>query len=205
MFKMIKTIIFDLGSVCFEIDWEAINKEMIKKFGISTMIRSNYGKDINKIYDKAQRGEVSLKDVFEIICKEKKLDKNEVTDYYKNLYKKNKKINEKLTNLINKLKGKVKIACLSDTNDIHFLAHEEQKHLDNFDFVFASFKIGKIKRDKGAFEKILEELGVKSNEVVLVDDNDKNIENAKLHGLRTIKYENYEQLIKDLKKFGVNV
>lgn len=71
MFKMIKTIIFDLGSVCFEIDWEAINKEMIKKFGISTMIRSNYGKDINKIYDKAQRGEVSLKDVFEIICKEK--------------------------------------------------------------------------------------------------------------------------------------
>ncbi|MBU2104685.1 MAG: HAD-IA family hydrolase [Nanoarchaeota archaeon] len=202
---MIKTIIFDLGSVCFEIDWEAINKEMIKKFGISTMIRSNYGKDINKIYDKAQRGEVSLKDVFEIICKEKKLDKNEVTDYYKNLYKKNKKINEKLTNLINKLKGKVKIACLSDTNDIHFLAHEEQKHLDNFDFVFASFKIGKIKRDKGAFEKILEELGVKSNEVVLVDDNDKNIENAKLHGLRTIKYENYEQLIKDLKKFGVNV
>lgn len=205
MFKMIKTIIFDLGSVCFEIDWEAINKEMIKKFGISTMIRSNYGKDINEIYDKAQRGEVSLKDVFEIICKEKKLDKNEVTDYYKNLYKKNKKINEKLTNLINKLKGKVKIACLSDTNDIHFLAHEEQKHLDNFDFVFASFKIGKIKRDKGAFEKILEELGVKSNEVVLVDDNDKNIENAKLHGLRTIKYENYEQLIKDLKKFGVNV
>lgn len=52
----------------------------------------------------------------------------------------------------------MKIACLSDTNDIHFLAHEEQKHLDNFDFVFASFKIGKIKRDKGAFEKILEEL-----------------------------------------------
>lgn len=37
---MIKVIIFDLGGVCFEIDWLKINDEMVKKFNITTLVKS---------------------------------------------------------------------------------------------------------------------------------------------------------------------
>ena len=199
----IKAIIFDLGSVCFDIDWMKINEEMKKKFGISSLVRSNYNEDINALYDKAIRGEISLKNVFKKICEEKNLNVDEVSDYYKELYKKYKTKNEKVFKLINRLKGGVKIACLSDTNDIHFLAYEEQNHLKDFDFVFASFKMGKMKKDKDAFSMVIEQLSVKPEETILVDDSDKNIQNAKAHELKAIKYENYEQLVTELKKLRI--
>ena len=34
--KMLKAIIFDLGSVVFNIDWFTINQEMMKKYNVST-------------------------------------------------------------------------------------------------------------------------------------------------------------------------
>ena len=37
---MIKVIVFDLGGVCFDIDWIKINEEMVKKFNITTLVKS---------------------------------------------------------------------------------------------------------------------------------------------------------------------
>ncbi|MBU2458971.1 MAG: hypothetical protein KKB29_01255, partial [Nanoarchaeota archaeon] len=157
---MAKGIIFDLGEVYFQIDWEAIDGEMKQKFGISSLIRSNYGEDINKIYDKSSVGELSLKDVFEKICEDQNLDAGEVTAYYKELYKKFKKVNLDVADLIKKLKGNVKVACFTDTNDVHLQTHREQNHLDDFDYVFASCELGKVKKEEGAFDKMLQEMNL---------------------------------------------
>ncbi len=200
---MIKAIIFDIGSVCFNMDWKKVNEEMIKKFGISTLIRSNYGEDVNMIYDKAIRGEISLKELFQKISKDR--DVEEIINFYKKLCKENNEKDEEVMNLAEKLKSKFKIAFLTDTNDIHFQAHEEQKNFDNFTHVFTSFKLGKMKKDKDAFEDVIRELNVEPNETVLVDDSDKNIENARAYGLKAIKYENYEQLVNGLNELGVEI
>jgi len=200
-----KAIIFDLGSVCFDIDWEVIDQKMKEKFGISSLIRSGYGADVNAVYDRAQRGEAGLREVFGMICKARDLDAGEVTNYYKELYKKYKNPNEKVLELIKNLKGKVKTACLSNTNEVHFQAHEEQGHLTYFDSTFGSFQIGKIKENAGAFDKVLERLNVKPAEAILIDDDDKNIANAKANGLLGIKYENYDQLVGELNKFGIGI
>ncbi|MBI4116931.1 HAD-IA family hydrolase [Candidatus Pacearchaeota archaeon] len=199
----IKAIIFDLGSVCLKIDWNEIDKKMMEKFGISSLIRTNYNKNINNLYDKSIRGEVPLIKVFEEIIKDKNLNINEIVDYYKEKYKENKKENKELTNLIKKLKTRFKIACLTDTNDVHFQAHEEQGHLDGFDYVFASFKTGKMKKDNGAFEDILKEMNLPPEEVVFVDDNEKNIHNAKSIGMKTVLFKDNQRLIKELNNFGV--
>lgn len=201
--ERIKAIIFDLGSVCFNIDWPVINEKMTKKFGVSTFIRTNYDKRINDLYDKVLRGEVPLKKVFEEMSRGKNLDANEIVAYYKEKYKENKKENKELINLIKKLKTRFKIACLTDTNNIHFQVHEEQKHLDDFDYVFASFKIGKMKNEKGSFEKVLKEMNLSPEEAVIVDDNEKNIQRAKSIGMKVILFKNTEQLLNDLSKLGV--
>ena len=205
MFEMIKAIIFDLGSVYFNIDWFKIDEEMRKKFNVSSLVMTSYGKEIREVYDKVIRGEGSLKDVFKKICEGKPLEVDEVSDYYKNLYKSHKITNEKIKKLVENLKSRFKIACFTNTNDIHFQTHEEEKNLEDFDYVFASFKIGKSKEDEGAFDEMLDKMNLMPEEVVLIDDSGKNIENAMKHGLNAIKYENYEQLINDLNKLGVKI
>ncbi len=202
---MIKTIIFDLGSVCFDIDWKKIDEDMSKRYGISTLIRSSYGPKINEIYNKSQKGKAKMLDVFTEICKDKNLNPKEVTEYYKELYMKYKKVNKEVKNIINKLKNKFKVVCYTDTNDIHFQAHIEQSHLKSFDISFTSFDIGKIKREKGAFDKIINDLKVKPEEIVLIDDHPKNIDNAKSIGIKTIKFENFDQMKRELKNLGVIV
>jgi len=202
---MVKAIIFDLGSVCFDIDWEGIDKDMKAKYGISTLIRSSYGEEINSLYDNTHKGESKMLDVFKEICKDKNINPNDVSNYYKELYKKHKKINQKIKVLINKLKENFKIICFTNTNDLHFEAHNEQNHLGSFDLVYASFELGKIKEEKGAFDKILNDAGLKPNEVVFIDDHEKNINNAKSIGINAIKYENYNQLVEELNRLGINV
>jgi len=202
---MIKVIIFDLGAVCFDIDWKKIDEDMNKKYGISTLITSNYGPKINEIYNKSQKGEAKMLDVFNEICKDKNLNPKEVTKYYKELYIKHKKVNKEVKNFINKLRNKFKVVCYTDTNDIHFQAHIEQDHLKSFDSSFTSFDIGKIKREKGAFDKIINDLKVKPEEIVFVDDHPKNIDNAKSIGIKAIQFENFDQMERELKKLGITV
>jgi len=200
-----KAVIFDLGSVIFDIDWEKINEEMVAKFGISSLIRSNYGPELNVVYDKAIRGENSMRDVFEKICEGKNLDVDEVLNYYKELYNKYKKPNQKLIELSKNLSKEMKVVCLTNTNDAHLQVHEEQGHLGDFDSVFASCQIGKIKEDEGGFDEVIKTLGFKPEELVFIDDNEKNIENAKSLGINAIKFENNEQLFGELNKFGINL
>ena len=103
--------------------------------------------------------------------------------------------------LYERLKGKVELVCLSDTNQVHWEAHQEQGSLNYFDKAFASFQIGGRKADKETFNKILKELEKKPEEILFIDDNEKNIDNAKSLGINVIKYKNSSQLIKDIKTF----
>jgi len=199
---MIKTIIFDLGSVCFHINWLEINKEMVDKFGITTLIRSCGNKKAEQYYDEFQEGKGKMEKVFAELNPECK-NVNEAIEFYKNLYRKYKKTNEKIFDLIKKLKGHYKLICLTDTNQVHFDVYNEDKNLDIFDKVFTSFQLGMKKSNPQTFVKILSELKINPKELIFVDDNQKNIENAKLAGINTIKFESNEKLIEDLRKSGV--
>lgn len=200
---MIKIIVFDLGSVIFKEDWIKLNDVFFRKFGISTLIRSQYGEKIQRIYDDALVGKKKMSDVFEEICKEKKIDHNiqELCDFYKEEYKKNKSINTEMIELIKSLKKKYKIVCFTDTNDLHFEAHKEQGILDLFDEKFASHIIGMRKKDPNVFEIVLKKLDVLPEEVLFIDDNPKNISSASSLGLKTILFKNAKELKEELKKY----
>jgi len=200
--NMIKVIIFDLGSVIFKEDWISLNEEFIKKFGISTLIRSNYGLEIQKVYDDALVGKKSMADVFNKICEVKGLnfDIDKLCSFYKEAYKRNKKLNLEIVEIIKNIRKNFKVICLTDTNHIHFEAHQEQGILDLFDEKFGSHQIGIRKKDPKVFEIILKKLNVDPKEVLFIDDNLKNIENAKSLGIKVIHFKDNVQLIKELDK-----
>jgi beta-phosphoglucomutase-like phosphatase (HAD superfamily) len=108
---MIKVIIFDLGGIIFKVDWIRLNKEFFDKFGISTLIRTQYGKKIQKIYDDTLIGKKKMKDVFKEICKQenKKHNIKELCNFYKEAYKRNKILNQELIGLIKNLEKVLKL------------------------------------------------------------------------------------------------
>jgi len=201
---MIKAIIFDLGGVCFKIDWIKINKELMRKFDISILIKSTENKKIQKYYEDALKGKKDVRDMFKELNKNKS-DLDEVIEFYKEMYKKYKKHNKEIYKLIRKLKNKFIIAGLTDTNPIHYKAHEEQGTIKDFHKVFTSFKIRSVKSEINTFKKILKELSVKPEEVIFIDDNEKNVKVARSLGIKGIIYKDYEQLIREFRKLGLSV
>jgi HAD superfamily hydrolase (TIGR01509 family) len=200
MQSMIKVIIFDLGGVLFKTDWVKIDKAMQRKFGISTLIRSKYGKRINREYDKTLIGKSKMKNVFELILEEKGEPKNlanKMLAYYKKLYSKNSIANKELLDLIKKLKRKHRLACFTTGNESHFECRK--KFIEKlFHHKFASFKIGKTKRTKAAFFYVLKRLKVKPDEVLLIDNAKSNISVARSIGIKGIRFRNNRQLKKEL-------
>ena len=199
---MIKAIIFDLGGVCFDIDWIKINEEMIKKFNITTLVKSAGNEKAIAYYKEALEGKRPPSDMFKELNKENH-NLDEVITFYKEMYKKYKKHNPQIYKLIKKLKKKFIVICLSDTNPIHFETHQEQETIKDFHRVFTSFQIGSIKRDANTFKKVIKDLSVSPEEILFIDDNEKNIEVAKSLCIQTIVYSTYENLIGELKALKI--
>jgi len=195
---MIKAIIFDLGGVCFEVDWLKINDEMIKKFNINTLVKSAGNERVAQYYKDALGGRGHIKNMFKELNKDN-YDLEEIVKFYKKIYKKHKKHNKKIYALIKRLKEKFIVVCLTDTNSIHLEAHREQGTIKDFHKVFASFQIGYTKKDINSFKIIIKKLKIKPEEILFIDDNDKNIKTAKILGIKTIRYRNYGALVKELK------
>lgn len=200
---MIKTIIFDLGGVCFDIDWVKINEEMVRKYNIATLIKSSPGNErIIEYYKDALEGKRPPKDLFKELNKNN-FDIDEVVLFYKEMYKKYKNHNDKIYSLIKRLKKSFQVVCLSDTNQLHLEAHQEQGSVKEFHKVFTSFNIGSIKRNPETFKEIIGNLSVNPAEVIFIDDNEKNVESAKSVGINGIRYINYEDLVIKLKECSV--
>jgi putative hydrolase of the HAD superfamily len=70
-----------------------------------------------------------------------------------------------------------------------------------FDVVFNSFHYGKSKKDPSVFRDVCSLLGFQPDEVLFVDDNARNIENARKEGLKVILFTDFEDFKKKMKKF----
>lgn len=85
---------------------------------------------------------------------------------------------------IERLKGKYIVACLSNTNDLHW------RHVNSlfntsevFDFDFASHEIKAAKPDQRSYKIPLEKMGVEASRVTFFDDTLINVEAARKIGM----------------------
>lgn len=108
--------------------------------------------------------------------------------------------NEELIEFVASLKGKYKLAMVSNINsrerlDLRFLPGE----LDQlFDAVIPSGEVGYIKPQPEIYEIALQKLGVQPNECVMIDDIEAFCEGARAVGLQAIQFLNNQQVKTDL-------
>ncbi len=96
-------------------------------------------------------------------------------------------------------------ALLSNVKQDHARVKRELGYYDYFSPVLLSYEIGAKKPDPKAFKILLERLGVPPDQVLFIDNKPANVEGAQAMGIKSIHFTNKKQLIKDLRKRGIDV
>lgn len=111
-----------------------------------------------------------------------------------------------MLNLVKELRGRYKLAILSDTASAFFRDVLRADGISNlFDAIIVSSEIHMTKADDGSYETVLELLDVPAEQAIMVDDNPANIARAKKLGITGFIFTNYETLRTDLAGVGVIV
>lgn len=93
-----------------------------------------------------------------------------------------------VSGLMERLKHRYTLACLSNSNVVHWPILMKDMGLENmFQYHFASHLMRKLKPDRESFEHVLQCLGCKASSVLFMDDNDMNVKSAQEIGMIAYK------------------
>ena len=196
--KNIKTIIFDLGAVLLNINYQLTIIEFAK-LGVKNA-DSFYSKEVQtNLFNEIETGKISADSFLKFLQKEtKNADKNEVRNAWNAMLL---DLPKERIELLKKLKQDFPIYLLSNTNSIHISKFKKkigetkyQEFYNLFDKVYYSHEIGFRKPNKEAFQLILDENNLNADEVLFIDDSPQHIEGAKNLGIKTYHLKDGEEV-----------
>lgn len=201
---MDKIIIFDWGGVILKeypehyCDQDAII-ETIKKFNNNLTDNDAYQLYLDTLKDENNRIISIFNDYeskykwYERIHNNGKLNTtyeefiNEFTYNYNKIDK-----YEEVVNYIYTLKDKTNLVLFSDLIFACFSALENTINLNIFDKIFLSYEEGYVKSNIEAFINVEKKLNIKAENILFIDNNENNINNAKKRGWNTCLAFGYE-------------
>jgi putative hydrolase of the HAD superfamily len=103
--------------------------------------------------------------------------------------------------LLTHLRPRYQLACLSNSNEVHWARFPELATM--FDFAFSSHQIGHVKPDAAAFNCLLTRTGAEPGNVYFFDDLEPNVDAARALGIRAIQVEGIPALKAALESEGL--
>tara|TARA_B100000902_G_scaffold277742_2_gene263563 strand:- start:2736 stop:3356 length:621 start_codon:yes stop_codon:yes gene_type:complete len=197
--KKIKSIIFDLGAVLLNIDYNKTISEF-NKIGIKNSNKFYSKENQNSLFDLLETGNISEKKfIHEVqnLCDVN--DKKSIICAWNAMIL---DLPEKRLELIHKLKKKYRLYLLSNTNAIHIRYFIEKIGKEKYEYFYSAFnkvyfshEISLRKPDKKSFELILLENSLLPTEVLFIDDSIQHIESANKLKINTHHLKNNEDVI----------
>lgn len=190
----IKNIIFDLGGVILDINYQA-TIDAFAQLGISNFSKLYSQKSQQKLFDQFETGHVSSKDFVKGIQQMHSAQvSNELIVKAWNAMLKGVKKNK--LDYIKSLRNQYHTILLSNTNEIHISAFEEEmshKELltqfkSCFEKIYYSSRMGLRKPHAICFEKVLTEQQFNPKETLFIDDSIQHIEGAKGCGIKAVLF-----------------
>jgi HAD superfamily hydrolase (TIGR01509 family) len=106
--------------------------------------------------------------------------------------------------LIERCRDRYFIACLSNTNAIHWQRLTHEMGIDRmFDQHFASHLTGKLKPDRESFEHVFQSLNCDPSAILFLDDNEMNVKAARSVGIIAYRTQGAQEAEKILEKIGI--
>lgn len=187
----IEAIIFDIGGVIYRAgDRPLLREKWASKCGLSfdefddIVFRSDFGM-------KALRGEITSEEKWAEINKVLKLADNQLALLRKESW--GGIWDAQVLNLAKKLKPNYKLGILSDASSD---AREKVKPWVNealFDVIVFSAEQHTTKPDPAIYQTTLDQLGVKAESAIFIDDRPRNIEGAQKLGIHAILYKEFPE------------
>ena len=199
--KQIRVLLFDLGGVLIELN------------NLSTLLQFNGSEmPVNKLWSDWLSSPAARAFEMGISTKEQFADKyieetnlpisrneflNAFTQLPKGLYPDTHR-------LIDRCRDRYFIACLSNTNAIHWQRLIHEMGIDGmFDQHFASHLTGKLKPDRESFEHVLQSLNCNPPAILFLDDNEMNVKAARSVGIIAYRTQGAQEAEKILEKMEI--
>ena len=108
------------------------------------------------------------------------------------------------TRLIERLDQDYTLACLSNSNELHWPVLINEMGIDKmFSKHFISHLTGKLKPDPESFEHVLRNLNCDASAILFLDDNEINVKSAKKVGLIAKRVRGVVEVKEYLKNIGI--
>lgn len=192
--KKIDNIIFDLGNVILDIDYQSTIKAF-EKIGIENASILYSKSSQTKIFDQLETGKITKEDfILEIQKIIPKASKSEIINAWNAIIK---DLPESRIDILKNLKDKFSIFLLSNTNSIHIdyivkkIGRGKYDEFYNlFDKVYYSHEVKLRKPDPNIFKLVINENNLKIKNTLFIDDSIQHINSAKKLGLQTYHLNN---------------
>ncbi|HON19112.1 MAG TPA: HAD family phosphatase [Salinivirgaceae bacterium] len=189
--KSIKAIVFDLGGVIVNVDFNKTFEEFENKTGLTNeAIKASTF--LTSTYHDYESGYLNDNQFRELVCQNfGTFLQSDSFDSAWNALLGN--FNLEALNLIRELKSNYALYLLSNTNRIHFEECNrrlQQQYFETFETLFnglfLSYKIGYRKPSERIFQHMLSRLGMSPQQILFIDDLEENIRSAESLGINVI-------------------
>jgi putative hydrolase of the HAD superfamily len=192
MKEPIKNIIFDLGGVFLNIDFQLTNQAFIQ-LGLPHFYEMFTQHFSNPLFELLETGKISEEEFYELFRQESKtnLTNQQIKTAWNALLL---DFPKERIDWLETISNKYRIFLFSNTNQIHydyfiqdFATQFGGKNFDSFfEKAYYSQFLGLRKPYPESFQAILNEQGLQAGETLFIDDTIKNVEAADALGLQTV-------------------
>jgi len=186
MTQEIRALLFDLGGVLIDIDWDRAFSHWARHGGADARtLRQRFAFDAH--YERHERGEIDARAYYDSLRRSLGVElPHEVFDAgWKAIFP---GAVEPTIALLRELHGRIPLYLFSNTN----LAHREEwaatfaTALEPFDRMFTSCEIGARKPEPAAFRHVAREIGVPLESILFFDDTEENVIGARAVGMPAV-------------------
>ena len=189
---MAKTLIFDLGGVLVDLNWERVCApltELSKKRAADVRREVSEGSLARLL----MLGQLSSTEFHRRLCQTLGIEIE--YEAFLGIWVRLLSANEEIVPLVERLKENHPLVLASNTDEIHFTYSKQQFGvLNHFDQHFLSYQMGILKPDPQFFHRMLRDLGLPPTECVFIDDVNENVESARSLGITAIQFQGNQSL-----------
>ncbi len=208
---MIKALVFDIGGVLFLPLNNQREKSLLDSFGETMFLLDSYMETnleikelLREVYKQSAQGIITKQETLQKMSNILGIGEGEVESIFRKIYSEKTVENIELYEKIILLKMKnYKIGILSTQFHLSKDVLVPKKYYDNFDALGISCDDKLKKPDEKAFTTLLQSLNVLTEDVLFVDDQQKNIDAATSLGMQAVLFKNNKQLFQTLEELGV--
>lgn len=197
----IDAVIFDLGNVLLNFDWEIPANRLCERTGRTRRELDDYIVT-TPFVNQLGLGQITERKFYEVVKRDFEFagSYEEFADLWSDMFTPN----EPLLALAAKLKGKLPRFILSNTNAIHIeFVFRRYPYIRDFDGHILSNEVGLQKPDPAIYELTVQRFGLRAERAVFIDDLQVNVDAARAAGLQAIHHQTNDQTLRELTNLGV--